>query len=297
MDVYKQCCSQVAQLLIAQESESEPFKNKYSAAEQLCQCKAMVEGDTGTEITPTEKSLICAILDCRRGLTLLETDLLSDAETALESGLASLKHLSSDSDADYTALILEGSNGLAALWCNRDEFDKAKGFLDTANEMYSACQGCTDSCAVPDHLGGDDAATFAAKVEEQHTLTLFYLAQVYGHLGDKDKSAEFCGATLIRQLRTGGCLVRPWSSAVWFPRQAGRGVGASSFGVQAVAISLIVKKPMLRSLQADSTRTSGCRTAHSWQAITWEKTTWCAHTTCLPQLGRCWRKRKPRAEK
>ena len=37
------------------------------------------------------------------------------------------------------------------------------------------------------------------QVEENHTLTLFYLAQAYTKIGLKDKAAEFCGITLQRE--------------------------------------------------------------------------------------------------
>jgi hypothetical protein len=38
------------------------------------------------------------------------------------------------------------------------------------------------------------------RVEELCTLNLFFLAQVYGHMGLSDKSAEYCQLCLERQL-------------------------------------------------------------------------------------------------
>lgn len=44
-------------------------------------------------------------------------------------------------------------------------------------------------------------------LEKVHTLTLYYLAQVYGTLGNSLKSAVYCHTTLKRQLQTRVCTL------------------------------------------------------------------------------------------
>lgn len=43
-----------------------------------------------------------------------------------------------------------------------------------------------------------------ASLEQQHTQTLFYLAQTLGKLGDDAGSAQYCGTCLRRQLEGAG---------------------------------------------------------------------------------------------
>lgn len=46
--------------------------------------------------------------------------------------------------------------------------------------------------------------TARARLEQQYTQTLFYLAQALGKLGDDAGSAEYCGTCLRRQLEESG---------------------------------------------------------------------------------------------
>ncbi|GFR52201.1 hypothetical protein Agub_g14740, partial [Astrephomene gubernaculifera] len=62
------------------------------------------------------------------------------------------------------------------------------------------------SPAVHSHLPRNDDAA----VQSQYTSTLFYLAQVYGHLQVADRSALYCAATLYRQLATGTYELDTW---------------------------------------------------------------------------------------
>ena len=48
--------------------------------------------------------------------------------------------------------------------------------------------------------------------KDKYAHTLFYLAQVYGMLGDKDQAATYCARTLSYQLELGTPLASPcWS--------------------------------------------------------------------------------------
>ncbi|KXZ47726.1 hypothetical protein GPECTOR_33g608 [Gonium pectorale] len=47
-------------------------------------------------------------------------------------------------------------------------------------------------------------------VQEQYTRTLYYLAQVYGHMKVADRSALYCAATLYRQLASGKYELDTW---------------------------------------------------------------------------------------
>ncbi|GIL62529.1 hypothetical protein Vafri_16742, partial [Volvox africanus] len=47
-------------------------------------------------------------------------------------------------------------------------------------------------------------------VQSQYTKTLYYLAQVYGHMKSSDRSALYCAATLYRQLASGKYDLDDW---------------------------------------------------------------------------------------
>ncbi|EQC27883.1 hypothetical protein SDRG_14304 [Saprolegnia diclina VS20] len=84
--------------------------------------------------------------------------------------------------------VVELLNQLGILWCHRSQHAKALSYLTTADAL---CANDADT----DMLLGS-----------AHTHTMFYLAQVYGHVGDAAASAHFCQQTLRRQLQAAGPL-------------------------------------------------------------------------------------------
>ncbi|OQR91533.1 hypothetical protein ACHHYP_04597 [Achlya hypogyna] len=79
--------------------------------------------------------------------------------------------------ADVVALLQQ----LGLLWSGRGQHARALAFLATAEAL-----GCDEGPV--------------------HTHTLFFLAQVHGHLGDAAASARYCQLTLRRQLEAAGPL-------------------------------------------------------------------------------------------
>jgi KIF-binding protein len=65
------------------------------------------------------------------------------------------------------------------------------------NQCESNVVSPSDLFATTDKKGDGDE-----KLEKTHTLTLYYLAQVYGTLGQQLKSALYCHNTLKRQLES-----------------------------------------------------------------------------------------------
>lgn len=106
------------------------------------------------------------------------------------------------------ALAISCHNQLGILWSNRAMYSTAKCHLDRANTLYDEFQ--KQSTKPPRTLhslfsssernNSWDDNSGAVALEKLHTLTFYYLAQVYGHLGAPDKSAWYCHSTLQRQL-------------------------------------------------------------------------------------------------
>lgn len=115
------------------------------------------------------------------------TDLLKDRELQPESILPMI-----------TAL-----NQLGILYAQWSEPAKAEVSLEKAEKLYIEF---TENVRIaPINIGvamGMDTGGLNAEslLEKLHTLTLYYLAQVYNTLGDKDKFAAYCHKTLSMQL-------------------------------------------------------------------------------------------------
>ncbi|CAH0406829.1 unnamed protein product [Chilo suppressalis] len=184
--------------------ENEPYYSKYKAKEILSNmCDTLKK-------MMTKESNVCSIkLDAMLGAVLLnigvvdmETEELPSSERVLTEALELLTPNSTKPEVVITLINIY--NNLGILWSNRDEPGKAKVFLNSAKELYETFK-CTLQMPLPiEHLinnvGETDAGDFML-LEKAHTLTLYYLAQVYGSLKENLKSAIYCHVTLRRQLQ------------------------------------------------------------------------------------------------
>ncbi|XP_030565083.1 protein KBP homolog [Drosophila novamexicana] len=96
-------------------------------------------------------------------------------------------------------------NELSIVLASRQEYKRAVELLLQADKSYDEFQvsGQTaltmaDLYNPPDELEG---AKGERELENLYTLCCFYLAQMYGHLGEPEKSAQCCHRTLHRQLQ------------------------------------------------------------------------------------------------
>lgn len=173
-EIYEQACAKAIALLAEEEDESEPYKHLYAAADLLSDAAKSLEAEGGEGMTAA-----VAVLECRRGLVLLETDLVADGERYLTSGLEKLNALPGKESKAYETLKLEGQNSLGALWCNREDFERARGYLEAAEMASSACSSALEAAsAVPDLMAGVSHEQCLERMDQQRTMTLFYLAQV-----------------------------------------------------------------------------------------------------------------------
>ncbi|RVE51857.1 hypothetical protein evm_003477 [Chilo suppressalis] len=184
--------------------ENEPYYSKYKAKEILSNmCDTLKK-------MMTKESNVCSIkLDAMLGAVLLnigvvdmETEELPSSERVLTEALELLTPNSTKPEVVITLINIY--NNLGILWSNRDEPGKAKVYLNSAKELYETFK-CTLQMPLPiEHLinnvGETDAGDFML-LEKAHTLTLYYLAQVYGSLKENLKSAIYCHVTLRRQLQ------------------------------------------------------------------------------------------------
>lgn len=116
------------------------------------------------------------------------------------------------------ALTISCHNQLGILWSNRGLYSTARHHLDRADALYIEYQQKSSKLPRSIHSlfstcsekGAEDKSGVPA-LEKLHTLTYYYLAQVYGHLGAPDRSAWYCHSTLQRQLASKDYDPLEWS--------------------------------------------------------------------------------------
>lgn len=203
---FKENYSKVRKLLdedSKNDPENEPYFSKYKAKEILCAMNESLLKHTASENlfegNQLEAMLGAVLLNI--GIIDLETDELPSSANILSEAVTILAPYSSKPEIVIT--LINVYNNLGILWCNRVEPEKAKTYLLKAREAYQTFK-CTLLMPLPlDNILNNTmpkSADFMI-MERAHTLTLYYLAQIYGSLKENLKSAIYCHVTLRRQLQ------------------------------------------------------------------------------------------------
>lgn len=95
-------------------------------------------------------------------------------------------------------------NQIGILWSNRQNAEKSMKYLSESEDLYKEFKKSNQTpLTIYDIFGTKDEIENGKGLdvfEKTHTLTLYYLAQIIGTLGDLHKSAVYCHTTLKRQL-------------------------------------------------------------------------------------------------
>ncbi|PNH02188.1 KIF1-binding [Tetrabaena socialis] len=94
---------------------------------------------------PSDLELAVAAARIRFGLLLLDTDLLSEGQAAVEAGLRPLESAEPGAGANYTAWLLESYNALGALHSQRGELEQALQWLLRSEQLYRSVSA-TGTC-------------------------------------------------------------------------------------------------------------------------------------------------------
>lgn len=188
-----------------------PYKSKYEAREILSSLLFDLEGQWEKRGDVTI-SVIWSILKYDLGVIALETEEYSTGCDHLEECWEILKDLSMKPEA--CLLTLNVLNQLGILWSGRGEPSKALIFLSEAEKIYNNYKSnCTVCPYEPDNIFNDEIINPEdwGPFEKTFTLTLYYLAQVYEHLNESEKSAKYCHITLKRQKEYNVYDEKEWS--------------------------------------------------------------------------------------
>jgi KIF-binding protein len=109
-------------------------------------------------------------------------------------------------------LMLSCLNDLCFVWSCRGDYKKCLSLLTKAQEIYDAYKSDESSSSSAAFSAPIDPSELIianenlssqkrkSNFEALYTHSLFYMAQVYGKLEDKERSADYCRQTLQRQL-------------------------------------------------------------------------------------------------
>lgn len=184
--------------------ETEPYKSKYAAVEVLKNMKNLLLNSVdNAKQQENEVTSMLAVVYLNQGIVAIETEELKPGQDYLMNCIDTLNKTAIRSETILP--MISALNQLGILWSKRDQAAKAKEYLEKAEKVYKDYKNSKDSAApvsMSTLFGLEDPAEPppAEIFEKLHTLTLYYLAQIYGSLDDFLKSAVYCHMTLKRQL-------------------------------------------------------------------------------------------------
>ncbi|KAL2727125.1 hypothetical protein V1478_007403 [Vespula squamosa] len=188
--------------------EREPYKLKYAAIDLLKEIELNLNNTINNEQEEKDKNvamLLLAITHLNRGILHADTEELKAAEEQFMKCIDLLR--GRELEPEGVLPVLATLNQLGIIWSQWSQPAKAKAFLDRAEQIYKDFTDTKNSCCDPIDLISnfgivDTKEGLSTKhvLEKIHTLTLYYLAQVYGALKNHHKSAVYCHITLRRQL-------------------------------------------------------------------------------------------------
>ena len=182
-------------LLSVIDPKETPFESKYQARKIL---QNLIE-----KLEDSQNSAILGGLYCLLGIIDVDVEEFSQGETDL------LQALNQICDVENREKIIiqeiKTLNQLGILWCLRDNYEKARTFLDRSLESYTNFlqNGPKNLFELTDLFDPESNPSFEEKenvLELLNTHTYYYLAQVYEKTGQASKSAECCHITLTKQL-------------------------------------------------------------------------------------------------
>lgn len=137
------------------------------------------------------------------GMVSIDTQEISTGEKHLEKCKETIeKH---QEKPEIILITLNMYNQFGILWSQREP-EKSKVYLEKAEQIYLKYKDKSEtpmdiSDLFQANIETYDAETALKNLEKIHTLTLYYLAQIFGAMKEALKSSIYCHITLQRQLQ------------------------------------------------------------------------------------------------
>ncbi|PSN57546.1 KIF1-binding protein [Blattella germanica] len=190
---------------------TEPYRSKYTASGILTDMKSILvkvlDDVNSNDSHYLQYKAMLGVVSLNLGLISIDTEELSTGEEQLTNCVDSLSDESLK--PEVILILITALNQLGILWSERGDPEKAKEHLERAEKLYE--EYTKDPNATSAISFQDLFRTSSPEVpqpdtenmlEKLYTLTLYYLAQIYGTLNDHVKSASYCHTTLKRQLES-----------------------------------------------------------------------------------------------
>ncbi|XP_051162908.1 KIF-binding protein [Leptopilina boulardi] len=182
--------------------ETKPYKNKYAAINILKEMQnSLLEQSNNVVKEENDVNTLLAIISLNLGIVYVETEELKLGE---EYFINCIDNLSENEILPQRIIpMISALNQLGIIWSQRNQASMSKTFLERAENIYK------DFININKEPINMSTLFLIKLIDEQepklvleklHTLTLYYLAQIYGTLEDYLKSAIYCHMTLSRQL-------------------------------------------------------------------------------------------------
>ena len=186
--------AEAKRLRAVEDPEETPFVSRYEERNVLGkvarQAAANAAAEPAGSVEARRASVIEALANGLIGRNFMETEEPSSAQSKLEAAIAGLEGVPEESAAHVEVL-----NSLGVLWANRSETEKSLELLERSRAAHAKAKKDEKVMSDPEAL---------QRLEDQYTLTTFYLAQAYGLLGKRTESAAHCHQTMVRQLARRG---------------------------------------------------------------------------------------------
>nr|CAH7723830.1 unnamed protein product [Callosobruchus chinensis] len=189
--------------------QDEPYLSKYSARQILIGMKASVENLLRQHASTEESdgfyiklTAMLGVIYLYLGTIAIDTEEISTGEKHLEKCKEIISKY--ETKAEVTLTTLNMYNQFGIIWSQREP-EVSKVHLEKAEQLYKTVK---DQSITPidikdlfqANIEEYNVAVALRNLEKVHTLTLYYLAQIYGALKQPLKSAVYCHRTLQRQL-------------------------------------------------------------------------------------------------
>ncbi|GLH13242.1 KIF1-binding protein [Gryllus bimaculatus] len=176
--------------------ETEPYRSKYLASSLLKDMKCILDkvlDDVNAECQDylRYKAMLGAV-NLNLGIIAVDTEELSTGEEHLTNCVDGLSEYSTKQEC--IIVTLTALNQLGILWSQRDDPKKSQAYLEKAEVLYKTY--------INSENAHNSSSESESSLEQVHTLTLYYLAQIYSSLNDHVKAAVYCHTTLRRQLES-----------------------------------------------------------------------------------------------
>lgn len=200
-----------SEILVIEKSKldpsTDPFKSHYEARDILLEMsQAIKERILLVDAESDDYNILkFALLHVTVDLGKIHnfTEEVSIGEKYLNEALESV----TDNETNPAAIcaVLSALNESGIMWMNRGETEKAKDFLIKAEANCNTFRDTKqEPLSIHDILNKTQPKSENGQngklLEKINVLTLFYLAQVWGSLGELEKSANYCHNTLKKQL-------------------------------------------------------------------------------------------------